>query len=74
MRVYRVRGWFRQGLDVHRFTKEIPAMTQAQALERMYSDIGSRHKVKRRMIRVEEIVELKPEEIKDRKLIGMVEG
>ncbi|MEM2874826.1 MAG: 50S ribosomal protein L18Ae [Candidatus Hadarchaeales archaeon] len=74
MKVYRIRGWFRQGLDLQRFTKEVPALSESQALERTYSLIGSRHKVKRNQINIEEIVEIGPGEVKDRRILEVIGG
>jgi len=72
VKVYRIRGWFKQGLDIHRFTKELPALSEAQALERIYSEFGSRHKLKRSQINIEKIMEIKPEEVKDRRVLEMI--
>lgn len=74
MKVYRIRGWFRQGLDIHRFTKELPALSESQALERIYSLLGSRHKVKRNQINIEEIVEIGPGEAKEGGVSERIEG
>ncbi len=58
---FRIRGQFRQGVEWQIFTRELRALSEAQALERVYSEIGSKHKVKRNLIRISEITELKPE-------------
>ena len=73
MKIFHVRGWFKQGPYRQRFTKELLALSRKQALERVYSDIGSKHKVKRNLIRIEEMVEVKPEEVKDPKVLAMLE-
>ena len=60
-KIFRIRGWFRHASGRQRFTFEVPALSGEQALERVYSGLGSKHKVKRGLIQIEEMVELKPE-------------
>jgi large subunit ribosomal protein LX len=48
-----------------KFVKYIRALNEKQALEKIYSDFGSKNKIKRYNIRIEEIREVKPEEIND---------
>ncbi len=47
------RGWFEKGKRKIRFTKEIEAENEKLALEKLYSVLGSNHKVKRNKIHVE---------------------
>ena len=54
------------------FVKELPALSEQQALERVFSEVGSKHKVKRRLIHIEEATEIKPEEAKDPQIKAMV--
>jgi large subunit ribosomal protein LX len=49
-----------------KFVKYIRALNEKQALEKIYSDFGSKNKIKRYNIRIEEIREVKPEEINDK--------
>ncbi len=73
MQIYRVRGWFKQGLYRQKFSKELLALTKEQALERVYSEFGSRHKLKRSQINIEGIAEIKPEEVTDPRVLAMLE-
>lgn len=73
MKIYRIKGWFRQGLFTQKFTRELAVASKEQALEKVYSEFGSRHKIKRNQINIEEVVELKPEEIKDPAVLAMLE-
>lgn len=57
VKVYRIRGWFKVGRGRFRFTKEVRALSREQALERVYSELGSKHRVKRNLIRIEEVAE-----------------
>ncbi|MDT7872339.1 MAG: 50S ribosomal protein L18Ae [Sulfolobaceae archaeon] len=49
-----------------KFVKYIRALNEKQALEKIYSEFGSKNKIKRYNIRIEEIREVKPEEINDK--------
>jgi len=44
------------------FRMEIPAVSEKDALEKVYSDLGSRHKLKRSHIKIIEIKEISPEQ------------
>ena len=65
IKIFRVKGWFKQGYQKQTFTRELPALSEKHALERVYSEMGSKHKVKRNLINIEEVTEIKPEEVKD---------
>jgi len=71
-KIFRVKGWFQQRWQRCTFAKELCALSEQQAIERIYSEVGSKHKVKRNLIRIEEIKEIKPEEIKDPRVRAMV--
>jgi len=73
-KVFRVEGSFRQGLWVQRFRKEVIGFSERQALEKVLSDIGSRHRVKRTMIKIEKIEEISPEEVRNPKIRLMLGG
>ena len=45
-----------------KFTKEVRALTKEQALEKVYSILGSNHKLRRKHIVVEEVKEISPDE------------
>lgn len=47
------------------FKKEIRALKPEQAVERIYQEIGSRHRVKRFQIEILKVEEIKPEEAAD---------
>lgn len=47
------------------FTLEVAAETREEAVERILSDLGSKHRAKRRDITIAEAVEVPPEEVED---------
>ncbi len=73
MQVYRIRGWFKQGFGRQKFTRELIALSKEQALERIYSEFGSHHKLKRNRINIEDVAEIKPEEATDPDILARLE-
>lgn len=66
MKAFRVSGEYSpKGKKWHRFTKDVVAENDKDALERVYSVMGSKHGIKRRLIRIKEVVEISPEESED---------
>jgi len=65
MKVYRISGTFLMGNSNQIFTKEIIGKGKSEALELLYSDLGSKHNVNRRNIKIEKITEIKPGNIED---------
>lgn len=55
----RVRFW-------QKFSLEVRALSREEALEKVYSLMGSKHKLKRKHIKILNIVEISPEEAKKR--------
>ncbi|HVN66444.1 MAG TPA: 50S ribosomal protein L18Ae [Methanomicrobiales archaeon] len=49
---YRVEGTFQMGGDWRPYAKVVSAPNEAQAKERVYTLLGSKHRLKRREIRV----------------------
>jgi len=66
MKVYRVTGIFPQGeIREMKFTKDVIAGEPAIAKEKILSLIGSKHRVKRRFVKILEIKEIDPKETID---------
>ncbi len=60
----------KEGIEVYKlivqpFSVEVVAIKPEDALEKIYSNFGSRFKVKRTQIKIEKIEEISPEEAKD---------
>jgi large subunit ribosomal protein LX len=56
------------------FTQEVAAETQEEAVQRVLSELGSRHRAKRRDIALEEIVEVPREEVESSVVLYRLEG
>jgi len=58
MKAYKVSGSFLMKDRWQKFTKEVAAENPAQAKEAILSDLGSKHRVTRKFVKVEKIQEL----------------
>lgn len=66
MRAYRVSGTFPMGMVKNqKFSKEVLGSSKEEAIERIYSELGSKHKIKRRFIKIEDVREIKSEDVQD---------
>lgn len=61
MAVFKVSGVFRKPLRETSFSMEVEASSEKIALERAYSLIGSRHRVRRENIKILSLEKVKPE-------------
>jgi len=66
MKGFRAKGSFKDKRNRQDFTVEVAAENADAAKERVLSNLGSRHKLKRWEITIDEIVELAPADITDR--------
>lgn len=71
-KVFRITGKFRMGENMQPFTKEYQAISKENVIEKIYADIGSKHKVKRGKIKIKEVKEIKPEEAEDAVIRAMM--
>lgn len=53
------------------FTLYVRALKKEHALERVYSELGSRHKLKRYHIKIEEVKEVSLDEVEDLNIIRL---
>jgi large subunit ribosomal protein LX len=73
-KVWRVTGEYRKLKRKFKFSREMIALKEAHVMEKIYSDLGSRHRVKRKDITITEIAEIKPEETTNlelRRILGL---
>ncbi len=61
-KIFRISGKFRMGEKLQIFTKEFRAVSEESVIEKLYTDLGSKHKVKRNRISIDKITVIKPEE------------
>jgi len=73
LKVFRVTGEIRKPNLKTRFGKEVIALKPEQAVEKVYKELGSRHRVKRFHIKIGKVEEIPLQEIENpliRKLIA----
>jgi len=63
VKVFRVIGKIRKPNFQTDFRKEVRALKQEEAVERIYMELGSKHRAKRFQIKIIKVEEVKPEEI-----------
>jgi large subunit ribosomal protein LX len=74
MKVFRVTGEIRKPNLKTPFKKEVVALKPEHAIEKVYTELGSKHRVKRFHIRISNVEEVQPEDIKDPVLKKLVTG
>ena len=62
MKAFRAKGSFRSGKRDQVFTVDIVAKDKDDAMEKVFSNFGSRHRVPRRFVLVDSISEIDPSE------------
>jgi len=65
VKIFRVKGEITKPNWKTSFQKEIRALRQEEAVDRLYKEIGSKHRAKRFQIKILKIEEIKPEEVTD---------
>ncbi|MFX1518882.1 MAG: 50S ribosomal protein L18Ae [Promethearchaeota archaeon] len=63
--VFRVKGEYRAKNKKIPFAKEVKALKEAHAIEKILSLIGSKHRVPRNFIKITEIKQIQTDEITD---------
>lgn len=74
MKPYRISGTFLMGDAWSPFKKEVAAEDQVDAVKRLYSDLGSKHRVKRRNIRITSVEELPEDQVQDSIVGFLIKG
>ena len=63
VKIFRVTGEIRKPNFRTDFRKEVRALKPEEAVEKIYMELGSKHRVKRFHIRILKVEEISPEEI-----------
>lgn len=74
MKAFRATGSFKTGkFTWQKYSIEVAAIDEAGAAEKVLSDLGSRHKLKRTEIKIDELKALQADEIKN-PAVGYIAG
>jgi len=65
VKVFRVIGEIRKPNFQTDFRKEVRALKPEDAVEKIYMELGSKHRVKRFQIKIVKVEEISPEEIEN---------
>jgi large subunit ribosomal protein LX len=65
VKIFRVSGKITKPNFRTEFEKEVRALKPKGAVEKVYTEIGSKHRVKRFHIKILKVEEIKPEEAED---------
>jgi len=74
MKVFRVTGKIQKPNLKTSFRKEIIAIKPEHAVEKVYAELGSKHRVKRFHIKILDVKEIPPQEIENPLLKKLVVG
>ena len=74
MKVFRVIGEIRKPNLKTTFRKEVVAVKPEHAVEKVYAELGSKHRVKRVHIKIVSVEEVPPQEIENPLLKKLVTG
>lgn len=74
MKVFRVIGEIRKPNLKTPFRKEVIAVKREHAVEKVYAELGSKHRVKRFHIKIVKVEEVPPQEIENPLLKKLVVG
>lgn len=74
MKVFRVTGEIRKPKLATPFAKEVLAAKPEHAVEKVYAEIGSKHRVKRFYMKINAVEEISPEQIENPILKKIVSG
>jgi large subunit ribosomal protein LX len=73
-KIWLASGEYKKNKVKFTFSRELLGEKEAHVREKILSELGSRHRVKRREITISEIKEIKPEEVQNlelRKFLGL---
>ncbi len=73
-KIFRIQGKFMMGNSYQPFTKELKAIDEKDIHEKIYSDFGSKHGIKRNKIVIEEIKEISKDEVQDPVVKALIQG
>jgi len=73
MKVFKVTGTFKMGDKWQKFSRETFAKNEKAAVEFLYSDIGGKHRLKRKDIQIDKVKAISPEEVESLVLKQMIE-
>ena len=65
VKIFRISGSFKQKQQTTSFIKEYLALTEENAITKLYSHFGSKNRLKRRQIKIQSVQEISEKEVTD---------
>ena len=65
MKAFRVSGKFKMGYNTMPFVKEFALADKKLVEDKLFAELGSKHGVPRRLVTIEKIEELPPDQVQD---------
>ncbi len=65
VKFYRIEGYFEKNRERVFFRKEVSAVSEGKAVEKLCFNIGSKHRVKKPAIKIKKVVVISGEELTD---------
>ena len=65
VKIFRITGNFKQRRETSPFSKEYLAVTEKNAKDKLFSQLGSKNRLKRNQIKIQSISEISKEEVTD---------
>ncbi len=73
-KIFRIKGKFMMGNAFQPFTKELKAISEEDIHEKIYSEFGSKHRINRNKIVIEDIKEINADEVQDPMIKTLIQG
>ncbi|MGL6299097.1 MAG: 50S ribosomal protein L18Ae [Methanobacteriaceae archaeon] len=64
-KIFRVKGKFAMGDETKQFTKELKAFKEEDIYEKLYSEFGSKHGIKKYQMHIDKIEEISIDDVQD---------
>ncbi len=65
VKIFRISGSFKQKKQVTSFSKEYLALTEENAIAKVFSQFGSKHRLKRNQIKIQSVQEIPKDKVTD---------
>lgn len=73
VKIFRVEGIVRRPHNPMPFSKDVRAMKGEDAVEKVYADLGSQHRIKRVHVKISSVSEISLEEVRDTSIRELAE-
>ncbi len=65
VKIFRISGYFKQKRETSPFSKEYLAITEKNAKDKLFSQFGSKNRLKRNQINIQSVLEISKDDVTD---------